>query len=83
MELPIIEFSLFVIVIVAVYKYLKQNDEVFEKRGVPYEKPTILLGNLGALVTGRENGLEYFQKKYDRFKDKKYIKWRKYLANMC
>lgn len=71
MELSWIELSLFVIVIIAIYKYLTRNDDMFEKRGIPYLKPTILLGNLGALATGRENGIEYFQNKYDLFKDEK------------
>lgn len=71
MELFSIGPLLFVIVTIGIYKFLTKNHKVFEKRGVPFVKPTILLGNLGPLVTRRENGLEYFQNKYDMFKDEK------------
>lgn len=71
MDLSWIELLLLTILILGIYKYLTKNDGVFEKRGVPYLKPTILLGNLGALVTGRENGFEFFQSKYDKFKNDK------------
>lgn len=66
-----IELSLLVIVFYGIYKYLTRNDGVFTKRGVPFLKPTVLLGNLGSLVTGRENGFEFFQNKYDMFKHEK------------
>lgn len=67
-----IELSLLiVIVILGIYKYLTKNDDVFLKRGVAFLKPKIFIGNLGALITGRENGFEFFQNKYDIFKDDK------------
>lgn len=75
MDLSWIEFSLLVILFLGIYKYLTKNDRVFEKRGVPFLKPTFLLGNLGSLITGRENGFEFFQNKYDMFKDDKLVKF--------
>lgn len=71
MDFSWIELSLLTIAILGVYRYLTKNDGVFDKRGVPFMKPTLLLGNLGSMMTGRENGFDFFQNKYDKFKNDK------------
>lgn len=58
-------------VIFVIYKYLRRNDDFFKKRGVKYEEPTLLFGNMFELFTSNSNGLAVFQKLYKKFQNEK------------
>lgn len=71
MDLAIIELALFLLVLLVIYKFLTRNDDFFKKRGVKFEKPSLLFGNLLPMFTGRETGMSLFENIYKKFDDEK------------
>jgi hypothetical protein len=63
-------FALSFILIVlfwALLKWLKSNFKVFEKRGVKFEEPVIVVGNCYRAALGRENLFYTMHRLYEKF----------------
>jgi hypothetical protein len=56
----------------AIYKKLTANFGVFAERGVKFENPVIILGNLSRAAFGKESFVDAFQRFYDKFYNEKY-----------
>jgi tetraacyldisaccharide-1-P 4'-kinase len=67
-------FALTLIVIVlfwALLKWLKSNFKTFDERGVKFEKPVIIFGNMFKAAMGKESVLCTIQNLYDKFYNEK------------
>lgn len=64
-------FLIFAAILIGVYKYLTRNNDFFEIRGVKFEKPTIIFGNVLGLFTGRDDCVSVLGRPYEKFKDQK------------
>ncbi|XP_055381429.1 uncharacterized protein LOC129612012 [Condylostylus longicornis] len=53
------------------YKWLTAKFDHFEKLGIPYVKPVVLLGSFTGMVFKRESFREEFLRKYEPFKNEK------------
>jgi hypothetical protein len=58
-----------VLLIVLGYKYLTRHDEIFEKRGVVFDPPTLILGNSKVLSEGTVNSVD---RMYSKYKSQRY-----------
>lgn len=59
------------VVIFLVYKWATQNDDYFEKKGVPALKPTLFFGNSVDFFTKKVDLIEFVRKLYDDFPNEK------------
>ncbi|XP_055381428.1 uncharacterized protein LOC129612011 [Condylostylus longicornis] len=65
----IIELSIGIIIIaILIYKWLTSNFNYFEKLGIPYIKPIIIMGSFSGFLFKRESLREEFLRKYNDFK---------------
>ncbi|KAG4071424.1 hypothetical protein HA402_011578 [Bradysia odoriphaga] len=64
---------LFIVIVLlySAYKWLTKNDDFFLKRGIHYEKPLPIVGNLLGLVLQRESFVDVVQKTYVKYKKSK------------
>lgn len=56
----------------ALYKWLTKNDDFFLKKGIPYEKPLPIVGNLLGFVLQKEAFVDAVQRSYEKHKKSKY-----------
>jgi tetraacyldisaccharide-1-P 4'-kinase len=65
-------YTLIAIVILwAIQKKLKENFKTFSERGVKFEEPVIVFGNMFSGFRGKENILDIIQRLYDKFYNEK------------
>ncbi|KAJ6643387.1 putative cytochrome P450 9f2 [Pseudolycoriella hygida] len=64
-------FFISIAVVYVLYKWLTRNDEFFLKRGIPYEKPLPIVGNLLELVLQRKSFVDVIQRIYVKNKRSK------------
>ena len=57
----------------ALYYYIIEGLKFFEKSGIPYLKPNILVGNMGAMVLKRRSMAEQVKWLYDSYPEAKYF----------
>lgn len=62
-----------VAIVLAIYHYLVGILKFFEKHGIPYMKPQILVGNMGPVVFRSRSVAEQVKKIYDSHPDAKYV----------
>ncbi|XP_037034914.1 probable cytochrome P450 9f2 isoform X2 [Bradysia coprophila] len=64
---------LFIVIVLlySAYKWLTKNDDFFLKKGIPYEKPLPIVGNLLGLVLQRESFVDAVQRTYVKYKKSK------------
>ena len=58
---------------VIIYKFLTRNFNIFEQRGVKFETPKIIFGNLWKVCLGKETAVNAFQYFYDKFENEKWV----------
>ncbi|KAJ8722081.1 hypothetical protein PYW08_004483 [Mythimna loreyi] len=63
---------LFLTVLFALYFYYTSTFDFFEKKGIPYRKPVIFLGNLGPRLRGTKSFHEFQLEAYNSFKGNRY-----------
>lgn len=56
------------------YKWLHRNDDFFKKRGIPYLRPTLFLGNTGKLTLGRCTMFELLQSTYQALPNERFVR---------
>ena len=52
-----------------IYKKLTKNFDFFDKRGIRYEKPVIIFGNMFKLLMQKENFIDLLDRMYSKFKN--------------
>jgi hypothetical protein len=70
-EVMIWSMLLIVCVIACIYKLLTKHNDVFQNRGVEYEKPKVFFGNMFEVFMGRLKEAELFEYLYERFSREK------------
>lgn len=55
------------LILYAFYKWVTQNNDYFEKRGIKSPKPVFLLGNTSAMLTSSMNAAEFATQLYNAF----------------
>jgi hypothetical protein len=68
METSTLMFGAIVLAIWLAYKYLTRNNEIFEKRGVSYDAPSLFLGNISLFNQGF---IDMLDKMYTKYKSQK------------
>uniref|UniRef100_A0A336LRM3 CSON012862 protein n=1 Tax=Culicoides sonorensis TaxID=179676 RepID=A0A336LRM3_CULSO len=64
------QFTSYLIITFGLVYYLAtKNNEFFEKQGVKYKKPHLLVGNLWPTISRQKNFFEHYKSLYDEFKD--------------
>ncbi|XP_026734796.1 cytochrome P450 9e2-like [Trichoplusia ni] len=63
---------LFLTTLFALYFYYTKNFDFFEKKGIPYKKPVIFLGNLGPRLRGTQSFHDFQLEAYNYFKGNRY-----------
>ena len=63
---------LFLTILFALYFYYTSTFDFFEKKGIPFKKPVILLGNLGPRLKGTQSFHEFQLEAYNNFKGNRY-----------
>lgn len=65
-------FTLIVIVLLwALFKYLKGNLKIFEERGVKYEEPVIIFGNVFKAFIMKESIIDVIDRLCNKFHNEK------------
>jgi hypothetical protein len=65
-------FTLILVVLLwALLRFLKKDFDIFEKRGVKFEQPVIIFGNMFKAAMGKESFANLFQRLYDKFYSEK------------
>lgn len=67
----IVLISLIVFVIACIHKVLTINHDVFKNRGVEYEKPKLIFGNMFAVFIGKLKEDELLKTIYEKFSREK------------
>lgn len=62
------------LILYGIYKWITANDKFFEKRGIPYLKPTLLFGNTINFVFQTISLPDFAQKLYASYPNKKLVK---------
>lgn len=65
-------FLIVIVVLCSLYKWLTRNHDFFLKKGIPYDKPLPLVGNLLGLVLQKEAFVDILQRSYVKHKKSKY-----------
>lgn len=60
-----------IVVLFLVYKFLTSNWDYFDKKGIPFMKPTIVVGSRSDLLLHNKSMPEVVQEWYDAFKNDK------------
>ncbi|XP_058837419.1 probable cytochrome P450 9f2 isoform X1 [Topomyia yanbarensis] len=60
-------------IVLLIYLLLARNYKFFEKRGIPFVKPTFLFGNTAPVLFKRRDFLQHIQYMYDEFPESKII----------
>lgn len=63
---------LFLTVLFGLYFYYTSTFDFFEKKGIPFKKPVIFLGNLGPRLRGTQSFHEFQLEAYKNFKGNRY-----------
>lgn len=71
MDLTIVLTALAAFLIWMLHKKLTKNDQFFVERGIPFEKPKLVLGNLFNTIIGREGLYEVINRLCNKFHDHK------------
>lgn len=66
-------FLLIGLLLGSLYFYLTATFDFWECRGVPYRKPTVLVGNFGPLLLFRKSQPEGVKEMYQWFKDERFF----------
>ncbi|XP_012523956.1 probable cytochrome P450 6a13 isoform X4 [Monomorium pharaonis] len=66
-------FLLIGLIVGSLYFYLTATFDFWKCRGVPFKKPTVLLGNFGPLLLFRRSQPEGVKEMYQWFKDERYF----------
>lgn len=56
----------------AFYKWATANDDYFKKKGIPFKKPTFLIGNSGNLLFRKKSAQDNLLEHYNNFPEAKY-----------
>lgn len=60
-----------VAILFLLYKFLSKKDDYFEKKGIPYSKPSFLVGSRTDLVFRNKSMPEFVKQLYDEFRNDK------------
>lgn len=71
MDSSTVYFTIVIVVLFWIYKILFKNDTL-ALLGIAHDKPLPIIGNTLSIVTKRENFVEFGDRLYDKFSDKKY-----------
>lgn len=63
--------STILLFIYAFYKWATANNDYFKKKGIPFAKPTFLVGNSGKLLFRKASAQENIIEQYNNFPDAK------------
>lgn len=66
-------FLLIGLLLGSLYFYLKATFDFWQCRGVPFKKPTVLVGNFGSLLLFRKSQPEGVKEMYQWFKDERFF----------
>lgn len=62
----------FLTILFGLYFYYTSTFDFFERKGIPYKKPVIILGNLGPRLSGTKSFHEFQLEAYNYFKGSPY-----------
>lgn len=66
-------FLLIGLLLGSLYFYLSATFDFWQCRGVPFKKPTVLVGNFGSLLLFRKSQVEGIEEMYQWFKDERFF----------
>lgn len=66
-------FLLIGLLLGSLYFYLRATFDFWQCRGVPFKKPTVLVGNFGSLLLFRKSQPEGVKEMYQWFKDERFF----------
>lgn len=66
-------FLLIGLLLGSLYLYLSATFDFWQCRGVPFKKPTVLVGNFGPLLLFRKSQAEGIEEMYQWFKDERFF----------
>lgn len=73
MDSWIVTLSLVVILLTALYHYIRYKQRFFERLGIPHLKPTFLVGNQGAVILRKRSIFEQVRWLYDQVQNVRYV----------
>lgn len=63
--------SIGILLLWLLYKKLTEKFKIFEERGLKFEKPVVLVGNVLTVVKGKEDFFTVLQNLYNKFYSEK------------
>lgn len=72
MDSKFLIFVLTILIAFLIYKKIFKNFDFFEKRGISFEKPAPIFGNLLPILKKRENFAQAVERLYEKFKNEKW-----------
>ncbi|PSN50995.1 hypothetical protein C0J52_08595 [Blattella germanica] len=67
----VLSFTVIIVCLYVIYRYVTKNDDYFKKRNVPYLKPTFYIGNVLPVLTKKRSTTEHIIWLYNQFEGHK------------